>query len=151
MIRSDGLVKVLDFSLAKIDPTVAAFEAAHSTRTALSTERFVGGTMAYMSPEQATGQSLDRRSRSARRLTDDALVGARDHGVDPEYVRAMAALGYKGIPLDALIRMRSRRIRRGCGGANRAACRTSAWTRSSASATAAAIGNGGPLEYARRA
>ena len=31
---------------------------------------------------------------------------AADHGVDPEYIRGMAALGYKGVPIDGLIRMR---------------------------------------------
>ena len=29
-----------------------------------------------------------------------------DHGVDPAYIRGMADVGYKEVPLDALIRMR---------------------------------------------
>ena len=40
------------------------------------------------------------------RLTVDELVGARDHGVDPQYVGGLAALGYKGIQLAILIKMR---------------------------------------------
>jgi hypothetical protein len=35
-----------------------------------------------------------------------ALITARDHGVDPSYVRALAAQGYKGLSLEQLIRLR---------------------------------------------
>ncbi len=62
MIRSDGLVKVLDFGLAKLDPRIAPFEAGRSTRTELRTDGSVVGTMAYMSPEQASGRPLDART-----------------------------------------------------------------------------------------
>jgi serine/threonine-protein kinase len=33
IVRDDGLVKVLDFGLAKLDPAVSAFDSAQSTRT----------------------------------------------------------------------------------------------------------------------
>jgi eukaryotic-like serine/threonine-protein kinase len=62
MIRSDGLVKVLDFGLAKLDPRIASFEVGRSTRTALHTDGSVAGTVAYMSPEQASGQAVDART-----------------------------------------------------------------------------------------
>jgi serine/threonine protein kinase len=62
MVRSDGLVKVLDFGLAKLDPAIVSFEPAPSTRTALHTDGSVGGTIAYMSPEQASGHALDART-----------------------------------------------------------------------------------------
>ena len=63
MIRADGLVKILDFGLAKLDPTIVSFELAQSTRTALDTDRGkVMGTIAYMSPEQACGEALDSRT-----------------------------------------------------------------------------------------
>ena len=62
MLRPDGLVKVLDFGLAKLDPAVA-FNGAQSTRTALSTHGdIVMGTSIYMSPEQARGEPLDART-----------------------------------------------------------------------------------------
>lgn len=51
MIARDGLVKVLDFGVAK-----AASET-HVTRTGQ-----LSGKAAYMSPEQATGQTVDRRT-----------------------------------------------------------------------------------------
>jgi Tol biopolymer transport system component len=60
MMRNDGLVKVLDFGVAKLEPVAAA---PGTTRTALRTHgETVLGTIAYMSPEQAYGASLDRRS-----------------------------------------------------------------------------------------
>ena len=63
MIRADGLVKILDFGLAKLDPTIVSFELAQSTRTALDTDSGqVMGTIAYMSPEQACGEALDSRT-----------------------------------------------------------------------------------------
>ena len=63
MIRADGLVKILDFGLAKLDPTIVSFELAQSTRTAIDTDSGqVMGTIAYMSPEQACGEALDSRT-----------------------------------------------------------------------------------------
>jgi len=64
MIRDDGLVKVLDFGLAKLtekrDETADPEDA---TKTLFSTKPgMLMGTVAYMSPEQARGQPLDARS-----------------------------------------------------------------------------------------
>ena len=55
MLRPDGLVKVLDFGLAKLTPTGA-------TATAHTQTGILLGTVAYMSPEQARGQKVDGRS-----------------------------------------------------------------------------------------
>jgi eukaryotic-like serine/threonine-protein kinase len=66
-IRPDGTVKLLDFGLAKIfDPTVARSAATDATLTAqgipgLTPERILGSP-AYMSPEQARGWAVDRRT-----------------------------------------------------------------------------------------
>ena len=63
-LRGDGLVKVLDFGLAKLTeaPTPSVSEEA-STAVMLSTEAgVVMGTAGYMSPEQARGQKVDARS-----------------------------------------------------------------------------------------
>jgi serine/threonine protein kinase/Tol biopolymer transport system component len=61
MLRPDGLVKVLDFGLAKLTPPINAVdpEAAMQVQT---TPGLVLGTPRYMSPEQARGQKTDARS-----------------------------------------------------------------------------------------
>lgn len=51
-LRADGIVKVLDFGLAK---SIAPDSSAFSTVTAISTPGAIMGTPAYMSPEQARG------------------------------------------------------------------------------------------------
>jgi len=57
-----GRVKVLDFGLARLgDPSLIADAATAPTQT-LTTEGRVVGTVAYMSPEQATGLPADARS-----------------------------------------------------------------------------------------
>jgi eukaryotic-like serine/threonine-protein kinase len=59
-IRPDGVVKVLDFGLAKaLETAVAGGSAPTITLTAAHT---VIGTPAYMSPEQARGQVVDQRT-----------------------------------------------------------------------------------------
>ena len=64
-VREDGTVKVLDFGLAKaLEPDAPAGDASRSaTLTAAATQiGFIMGTAAYMSPEQAAGQTVDKRS-----------------------------------------------------------------------------------------
>ena len=62
MLRPDGIVKVLDFGLAKL---AAAVPGGADTATQLGVNTEAGtmvGTAAYMSPEQARGQSVDART-----------------------------------------------------------------------------------------
>src|SRR5262249_9154439 len=54
-LRPDGTVKILDFGLAR------ALDASHAT-AAVSGATAVFGTAAYMSPEQARGDEIDKRS-----------------------------------------------------------------------------------------
>lgn len=64
MIRRDGIVKVLDFGLAKLARTQSSRSGPEdSTRALVKTSTgVVMGTVAYMSPEQARGLSLDART-----------------------------------------------------------------------------------------
>jgi eukaryotic-like serine/threonine-protein kinase len=58
MLRSDGLVKVLDFGIAKYtDATAAGDSISNQTEAGV-----VLGTTAYMSPEQARGLAVDART-----------------------------------------------------------------------------------------
>ncbi|HEY7185468.1 MAG TPA: protein kinase [Vicinamibacterales bacterium] len=63
-IATNGMVKVLDFGLAKVwDGAPQTDVSASPTLTATDPGgRTILGTPAYMSPEQARGQSLDRRT-----------------------------------------------------------------------------------------
>src|SRR5262249_46019257 len=60
-ITSDGGVKLLDFGLGKaVRPT--GLDSQQATETSPSSGTAIVGTVAYMSPEQARGQDIDRRS-----------------------------------------------------------------------------------------
>jgi Tol biopolymer transport system component len=61
MLRPDGVVKVLDFGLAKL--AARDSDPAQATQTAVHTDAgMVVGTVLYMSPEQARGLTVDVRT-----------------------------------------------------------------------------------------
>jgi two-component system, LytTR family, response regulator len=61
MITPRGIVKVLDFGLAKVMERQSSIESQMATRT-LSAAGELIGTVAYMSPEQALGRPVDHRT-----------------------------------------------------------------------------------------
>jgi Tol biopolymer transport system component len=64
-VKEDGTVKVLDFGLAKAlsdDPTEGDMSNSPTLSMAATRQGVILGTAAYMSPEQAKGKQVDRRT-----------------------------------------------------------------------------------------
>ena len=65
MIRANGLVKILDFGIAKVSATSASASDSSEDATAIkspTTPGMIIGTANYMSPEQAKGKVVDART-----------------------------------------------------------------------------------------
>jgi serine/threonine-protein kinase len=84
-ITRDGLVKILDFGLAKQDPSLVADDSdAEAPTIGHSRDGLVLGTQGYMSPEQVRGRPADERSDifSLGVVIYEMLAGARPFAGD---------------------------------------------------------------------
>jgi serine/threonine-protein kinase len=61
-VRADGVVKILDFGVAKAVADNTSAEDAPTLTLNLTRESAIVGTAAYMSPEQARGLAVDKRT-----------------------------------------------------------------------------------------
>jgi Tol biopolymer transport system component len=84
MIAKDGRVKVLDFGLAKLKIDVAQLDATMGATRPITGQGQIVGTVAYMSPEQASAAAVDHRSDlfSLGVLLYEMATGTRPFGGD---------------------------------------------------------------------
>ena len=106
-VREDGTVKVLDFGLAKAaEAPVSASGAAQSqtmTSPAMTQAGMILGTAAYMSPEQARGKAVDKRSDiwAFGVVLFEMLTGTRAFG-DEDVSMTLSRILQREPDLDAL-------------------------------------------------
>ncbi len=102
MVTPEGLVKVVDFGLAKWTGPREEQPAESTRLRSLTEEGWVVGTPAYMSPEQATGEAVDARSDvfSLGVVLYEMLAGARPFVADTKAVMFRKLLAADPEPLD---------------------------------------------------
>jgi len=61
-LTEDGRIKILDFGLAQMEPLLSDDDTDQASKSAISETGMLIGTVAYMSPEQAEGKTVDSRS-----------------------------------------------------------------------------------------
>jgi len=103
MVTPEGLVKVLDFGLAKLNESVVETDDSAQTQTVVpNTEPgIIFGTIQYMSPEQAEGKRIDARSDifSLGSVLYEIVTGRRPFVGDSKLATLAAVLSKDPVPV----------------------------------------------------
>ncbi len=104
IVDANGRAKLLDFGLAKLTDKGWSGSSGDSDRPETE-EGVILGTVAYMSPEQAEGRSVDGRSDvfSFGALLYELLSGRRAFGADSKAATLAAILSRRPTPLSELL------------------------------------------------
>ncbi|MFN7924601.1 MAG: protein kinase [Bryobacteraceae bacterium] len=106
MVTEEGLVKILDFGLAKFEePAADAYAATETINLDMTQDGTILGTVSYMSPEQAEGKKVDVRSDifSFGSVLYEMVTGKRAFGGDSKVSALSAILLKEPEPLATLV------------------------------------------------